>query len=217
MKSLDTVLSPAAISSTNGASLRPSSAGTIACLNLLQVGSNRWQRNGNKVQLMSIDIKLTWQLATELGPSIVPDGLIRMIFFYDAFPNGMGFPTIQNVLLDQDQLGTNLTDVFSGINLNLSNRFQVIRDIWIDTPTATIDASGNVTSSGFPDQKSFVLTHRAYSQKIRNHVAVYGTNSTPGAVGDISQGALFVICIADKDLSGFWEISGKTRVRYLDA
>ena len=106
-KALDTLLSNSADAPTSRPALIFTNAGTISCLNLIQAGSSFFNRNGRKIQLQSLETKFQIQVANTSGAAAtIEDNLLRVIFIYDAAPNG-AFPAIADILQDTDQLGNN--------------------------------------------------------------------------------------------------------------
>lgn len=212
-KALDTVLSASAAAPTSGAALLFNPTGTITCLNLIQAGSSFYNRVGRKIHLVSLEAKFRINFIP--GASLtVPDNLLRILFIYDSAPNG-AYPSIPDILQDTDQLGNNQTTVFSGINLNYRDRFQVIRDIRVETPSLSTDASSNVVAGTPADQVSFTPFLHEFSKKINNHDQCFRAESNPAVMGDISTGAIYCLCISFVSTTA-WQISGTTRLRFKD-
>lgn len=165
-------------------------AGSISLLNGIQTGTGASERVGKKIQLKSINLKLSvFDETANVGPRGV---IFRFLCVYDAQSNGQAFA---------------LTDLFEAISesgpipsiamYNVSNaeRFKVL----IDYKASIV----NTTSNAFKPL--------SFYKKINLPVS-YGANTSQ--IGSIQSGSLFALILADSQRGRYL---ANYRVRYTDA
>jgi len=100
--------------------------GTIGHIGGTVPGSGRWQRIGRQMNYRSVHIKGTIYIATP-NVGTVSNEYARLVLVYDKSPNG-STPSMGDILADVDSAGAVTTNSFSGLNLNNSKRFLILRD-----------------------------------------------------------------------------------------
>lgn len=182
-------------------------AGTIACLNLIQAGSSYFNRIGRKIELKSFTIRGNiFTNATTTAYTFA-----RMILFYDRQTNG-AFPAVADLIQTTDQTGANTTTSWSGINMNYRDRFLILRDMVFSMPSET-DTAGSITAEGLADTSRENWVIKAHV-KLKNLITQYRADSSPAVIGDIATGGLYLLFIgstADK-----WGVAWEGRLRYGD-
>lgn len=180
---------------------------TITALNLITSGSASWQRVGRKVHLKSVHIRGY----VNIGNPVAQEDYGRMMVVYDKQPNG-ALPTIQDILLDQINSGTDvsLSQRLSGINLNNRDRFEILRDqqFWLP-PTAN-------TSFTLAPGVAFPMTIKMFID-LKGRETTYRADSSPGVIGDISTGSLLLITFGNyaSGTEGY-NLALTSRVRFYD-
>lgn len=187
--------------------------GNVIPLNLIRAGSTFCNRVGRRISMKSI------QMFGRIAPVAVSTGTtqpdtLRTAIVYDRQTNG-ALPALSDIFQDTDQAAANTTNSLSGVNLNNRERFQIFMDKKTQTPQITSTA-GAITSSPYPtDGGSQDDPFRIdFYRKLFGLEAHYKADSSPAVIGDISTGGLYVVVFGDST-SG-WQLTLKTRLRYLD-
>lgn len=205
-------------------------------LNCPQRGSGVSQRIGNKIRMSSLHMKFTIRpfIVTQdvpiaspgplVTPSAAPDNQLgtdrlRMILFYDRQPNGGSIVTsdlLQDTGTDPSQLVSN---IYSGMKMQNSERFLILRDEWFDavattgTPGVTINQTTSFWSSGTKMDGNGYNTF-VKLKGLETHF--YGLNANSGnSYAEISTGALGLLFLSER-YNQFIAV-GSTRLKYTDA
>lgn len=182
----------------------------VTPLNLIQTGSSFFNRIGRRIEMKSI--RVSGNLQT-LG-SQVSHGYTRIMIVYDRQTNG-ALPSAADILQSTKQDGTNVTNSYSGLNLNNRDRFVVLRDMRTATPPINVTA-GTVTFEADSDPVS-PFTNIDMYVKLKGLVTQYKADSTPAVIGDISSGGLYLITFGNfAGGSEGWEAYVETRLRFAD-
>jgi len=181
--------------------------GAVTPLNLIRAGSSFFNRRGRRIEMKSIRISgILDAIATAV------DGYARIMVVYDSQTNG-ALPTIADVLQSTDQAGTNTTTAFSGANLNTRDRFVILRDIRIQTPSQTFTA-GVITNPGIQEQTKMQVNFDEYI-RLNGLVTQFRADSAPAVIGDIATGGLFLITYGSLTTAAF-QATLETRLRFHD-
>lgn len=168
-----------------------STTGTIALVNTVPQGASVNQRVGKKIILKSMQFRGQW-IAGQT--TVTADAAVILV--YDKRPTG-ALPAITDILVTVNSQSFN-NDANSG-------RFQIIKR-WDSNFVGPSVAPTNETAVQSAD----------YFVKLRNLPVVYKAAGT-GAIGDIEQGALYLVSVGDKatgTLAPIW--STAQRLRFLD-
>lgn len=140
----------------------------ITQLNSVLQGATSYNRIGAKILIKSVNVRGTFRL---LGTAPVSEAFRFMIVF-DRQPNG-AYPSLASVLSDNI---SGATSFHSAINMSYKDRFVILRDQY-----RTLSPAGN--------------TALVISEHIKTKLETqYKANA--GTIGDISTGALYLICFA---------------------
>lgn len=183
----------------------------ITPLNLIRTGSTFCNRIGRKVEMQSIrvvgNISVLRTLASE--------DYLRIMIIYDRQTNG-ALPAIADILQTTDQATNNTTTSYSGINLNNRDRFVILRDERLATPSITVTA-GVQTNIGLTDP-IHKLTNFDWFVKLKGLLTQYKADSAPAVIGDIASGGLYLVTFGGNAAgSEAYEATLEARLRYLDA
>jgi len=186
---------------------RPPAGGSVQLLNGVQTGAAFYNRIGSKIEMKSLHIRGDIYYALTSIQDVV-----RILVVYDRQPNG-ATPPLTTILQDRDQSGNISQDGVCEINLDFRERFQIVRDIEVFVPSATVTAG--VLTNGpqqVNDTKCFNINEFI---KLRGLVTHYGSTANPCTIANINTGALFVYFVgATQDSTvGF---RGGFRLRYND-
>lgn len=156
----------------------PTTAGTIRILNGTNQGSDITQRTGNKIRLLSFNYTLIFRNPVGMTPLVNP---VRTMLVYDKEARG-ATPAITDIL------GTADTD--SQPRIVNKGRFLILMDklVTLNPYGATVAAAGDIakTTKGFIPLRGLITRY----------------DGTTSNIADISEGALWLITIADGACNG---------------
>lgn len=166
-------------------------------------GAELYQRVGRKIYMKSLHLKGWLQIA---GTAL--QDFVRIVVYYDSQPNGAP-PTFAQLFQDSN-VGAAST-FQSEINLVNRERFQIIRNIEVLTPSSTYTA-GVLTNTAYPETNGRLRVNEFIPLKGLETI-FNATNG--GTVADISSGALgFVVFSAEN--SNAVTFQWNSRLRYYD-
>lgn len=182
--------------------------GTIGHIGGCAPGAGRWQRVGRKVNYRSVHVKGTIYLQGA-NAGTVNNEYARLILVYDRQPNGSA-PSIGDVLQDIDSAGTSVTNSFSGLNLNNSQRFLILRDGRFNLPGNALAQAMCITSTNSEDPADI-----NWFVKLKDLPCEY-KGDTAG-IASVSSGALYLLSISDQPVvNKSWKANIAVRTRYVD-
>jgi len=184
--------------------------GSVQGLNFIRAGSSFFNRIGRRVELKSLMVKLQINPIRTMGTN----DYMRIVIVYDRQTNGAA-PAVADIIQDTDQAGTNTTNIFTDINLNNRDRFQIFMDKRISLPSLTLTA-GVITNIGLIDPVSphFIFTKFI---KLGGELTQYKADSAPAVIGDIATGGLFMLVLGNQAAGAEgYSVLGKTRLRFND-
>lgn len=180
--------------------------GNLTCLNDQVQGTAYFNRVGQRCYMKSIRVRgnLTATAST-------PATQMRIIIFYDSQPNQPVAFSLATLLTDANAgLGA---DVFSHLNLQNRERFQILRDHFIALPSVTIAAT-LTTQIGAADYLREKLSYDEYI-KLDGLESLY-TQTNAGTLTDLTIGSLYIITIGGAVSNGNWTFTGRSRLRFYD-
>lgn len=185
---------------------------TIVALNLITPGSSAWNRIGRKCSMKSIHFQGWLQ---DTASQYAQPSFGRIMIVYDKQPNG-SLPTIQDILLSQanSAADSNVSSLYSGLNLNNKERFEVIMDRRMALPAYNTNTAAitGISPSCTVDYQHINVFHR-----LGNRETHYKADSSPGVIGDIATGSLFLVSFGNVPSgSEPYALSGTFRLRYTD-
>jgi len=190
-----------------------STTATFDLLNGVQEGSSFYNRIGRKIMLKSIHV--TGAIVPQSTGGGVPE-YDRIMLIYDRQPNG-AFPTASDVLTDYDNTGTNRSTSFSGMNMNNSERFLILRDHRFQVPDNNSGAAvvNNPGSDAIVDNTG--IANINWFVKLKNLETHYKASSNPAVIGDIATGSLFLFTFGSVPVAtAGYQLQFKSRLRYHD-
>jgi len=185
------------------------STGSIYAVNLVQVGSSMFNRVGRRIQMKSIRLRYQIEPIIQVRTSSLDVGKIAVV--YDKQCNG-AYPTLADVYQDTEQSGTNSATSISGLNMNNRDRFITIIE---NTPTiSSCTNTGGIITNPFPQDITPLYQDEYRKLNLTTH---YRADSNPAVVGDISNGALYLITYANL-ASGTenFRVNWNCRLKYID-
>jgi len=188
-----------------------STTATFLCVNTVQEGAGFYNRIGRRITMQSLHV--TGMVFTNQGvtPGSV-DEYLRIMVVYDRQPNG-ATPAIADLLLDYDNAGATSTKSFSHININNADRWQVLRDIRLQIP----NDAGNLESGEAPIIDYSNRGNVNEFIRLNGLETHYKATTNPGAIGDISSGALWVITFGNvAAATAAYQFKWTARLRYSD-
>jgi len=194
-------------------SLVMNQTGTLACINLIAVGSSMFNRVGRKIEMRSVRLNANIVTLAVTRATIVPD-FARIMVVYDRQTNG-AFPAIADIIQDTDQAGTNFNDTMGGLNMNNRERFVTIIDKRITLPQAT--ATAGVLTNVFPNDVQ-VPTRIDEFRRLKGLTTHFKADSATAVIGDISTGALYIMSVAGTQAAGteLFNYAWNIRLKYVD-
>lgn len=187
------------------------STGSIYAMNLAQVGSSMFNRIGRRIMMKSV--RLRFQIQPILGiarTSFTDLGKIALV--YDKQTNG-AYPGLADVYQDTDQSGANTSTTLSGLNMNNRDRFITIMEKCITLAGGTIAVSGIITNP-MPQDQTIMYFDEYRKLNLTTH---FRSDSNPAVIGDISNGALYLISFAQLVAGAeIYQINWNCRLKYID-
>lgn len=166
-------------------------------------GAELYQRVGRKIYMKSLHLKGWLQIA-----ATALQDFVRIVVYYDSQPNASA-PTFASLFQDSN-VGA-ASSFLSEINLINRERFQILRNIEVLTPSSTYTA-GVLTNTAYPETNGRLRVNEFIPLKGLETV-FNATNG--GTVADISSGALgFVVFSAENSNSVVFQWN--SRLRYYD-
>lgn len=166
--------------------------GTVTLLNTIAQGASVNQRVGKKVVLKSLQIR-----GQVFNNSAAVNNDVAMLIVYDRRPTG-ALPAITDILVTANSSAMN-NDANSG-RFRILKRFDALLQ---GAPAATLGFGPGYSCDSF--------------LKLRKIPTVYKAAAT-GAIGDIEEGALYLVTVGDEPASATLAatFSGAFRTRFID-
>jgi len=156
-------------------------------VNLVQQGTGFFNRNGRKISLKSLRLRLSVEHNYALAATTanLAGNQLRCVVVFDKQPSGV-LPTFDAIFANVDQTGTATTTLNSAIRLTNAERFSVLRDMqWEPKIKATPGLGGTVNSVRNLDQLDCFIN-------LKGKETVFASTANPATIADISSGALYV-------------------------
>jgi len=209
LKGVDTIMGPYVpwlqSSNTNGG---------VYVLNLVQQGAGSWNRIGKRIKMKSLRIRGFIEALFDNSAQTVPTRAVccRVVVVYDRQNTGGAIPTFDTIFGETIQTGAESSNIMANLRYDNTDRFRVIRDVVrVLNPTA-IPASGEEGVVIKAPIDEFI--------DLKGLETVFGGQSNPMTIADISSGALYVFFRADptSGAATTTAFSGETtaRLRYTD-
>jgi len=183
-----------------GTSSAFTNTGTFTAFNTPVVGSELYQRIGRKIYMKSLVVRGNID-----GTAANVNDQIRIMIIYDRQSNA-GIPNQLAILQDSNAAG-GTTSVYSSINLTNRSRFLILKDFFLNIPSATTFPGG----IGVDQTKDFTVEWYIPLKGLETEFN--GTNG--GTIADITTGSLFMVTF-DQQNTGTYTFNYGTRLRYYD-
>lgn len=184
-------------------------ASNIILLNGVQTGSGFFNRVGSRIEMKSIHIR-----GQIVNAVTAISGGIRMLLIYDRQPNG-ALPVISDILQSRDQAGTAATSGVSEINLDQRDRFMILRDTKLYTPSVTNTAGVLTNGPQFPGVDSMFDIDQFI--KLKGLTTHYSGTANPVTIANINTGGLYAAFLTSTGGNdSCWQFTGGYRLRYND-
>lgn len=178
-------------------------------LNPVQQGVDYYQRLGNKIKPRSLHFK---GFVTCILTAI--QGLCRIVIVLDKAPSGGAIPASTLVLQERDQAGAATNGITSALNIDQRNRFKILRDIWLNTPSLTLTA-GVVTNPSNLDQE-ICLKFNEYIRLDRIPEVQYIGTANPITTANINTNAIYVYFISQAGVNNMWQATWSSRFKFTE-
>lgn len=211
-KGMDTSLSSA------GSAITDTTNTNADCfvLNLVRSGAGSWERIGRKIQIQSV--RLRGEAVYNYGDAVTTGNIrgnkLRMVVVWDKQVSGGAIPTFDSVFGKTNQAGTESCTFDDPVKYDNMDRFSVLKDIVIDMHPNLFNGAAGTT-----DLNTEIYSFDEYLS-LSSRVTVFGGQTAPMTIADISTGALYVYFrsfLSGGSASGI-EISANSfaRLRYTD-
>ena len=150
---------------------------------------------------------------TDTGTANVGVSYARFMVLYDRNANG-GYIASNVILSDSTQNNTITNgDWNSSLNPNFFDRFVVLMDEMLILPP-WVSPAGATYTTGPTETQTFEIDRFI---KLKNLETIYNNTSNPMTIGNITTGALEVLCFGDTaEANSAWALEGKARLRFRD-
>lgn len=195
----------------------PANNGYFLLMNGISVGNAFYNRIGKKVTMKSIEIKM-WlnpRIPQQVPGVVEPVAYeaMKMALIYDKNPSGAtgagAFPSISTLFQEYNSAGNTIDNVFAGISPLQTQRFTILLHkfffryngiLLLNEPWVPQDDQNFVDQTGIGFHKFYV--------KLRNLETLYASSTEPSTIGDISQGALYLVFWTTAGTAGSVNLSG---------
>lgn len=186
--------------------IAPAGGTQIILLNGVQTGVGFFNRVGSRIEMRSLRVRgFIYYAVTSVQDTV------RMIIVYDRQPTG-ALPTVANLLQARDQAGASTNAGSNEINLDNRDRFTILRDYQVTTPSCTVAAgvctNGPAWSDGNCAQVDLYI-------KLKGLVTHYNSTANPCTITNIATGALYCYFVGDTQ-SNTIGFNGNFRLRFDD-
>jgi len=188
--------------------------GFVGILNAIQQGAGSWQRVGNRVELKSLRFRAVYD--TPLGKT--GDGtneVWRIIVAYDRQPTGIALNQA-DLLRSITEDGTTVTDVWSDLNMNNSERFKILVDIMGTTP----DDSDQPVENAPAGVKACKLENPIDRYiKLKGLYTKFNGTANPMTIANFATGAIYVYIVGSNNAgaNAAYDLQYSARLRYYDS
>lgn len=184
----------------------------VQALNLCQQGTGIAQRDGNKISMKSLRLRLAMIFAKAVVQANTTN--VRVLVLYDRQPNG-AYPAINTILgesLQSNTIGTGT--MYSNLNPNFFERFRVLMDKQITLQPFDSTAVTGTSCTGTTDPSSFKIDEFL---PLKDLETLYNGTANPLTIAQITTGALYIATFGDAAAANQpWAITGTARLRFHD-
>ena len=186
-------------------------------IGLTQLGTQRYNRVGNKTQILEIDVKLLLRQSGASSLTAISDQ-VRVAIVYDRQPNS-GIPAFTDIWRGITQTGTLDGGSWTSENISNQDRFVILKEWNIPTPYFTNDSTGKTTFMGVVDQKRFEtgLIWNSGNLIDLDLYQYYKSSTNPSTEADVTGGIIWLVRISGTNgATACWATQGVIRTYFLD-
>ena len=190
-----------------------SDASSVQCVNLCQQGVGIGQRDGNKISLKSLRLRMSLNLGNAVNNTSIQN--VRLMLVYDHQPNG-AYPAMTTILADSLQANTIQNGNWaSSLNPNNFERFRILMDKYITMPPVVVGAITGQSVIGPTSAKETFQVDEFIN--LKDLETLFNQTSNPMTIAGLTTGALFLCSFGDfADASCPWTWKGTVRLRFHD-
>lgn len=192
--------------------LTNSGTACVQAVNLCQQGTGISQRDGNKISMKSLRIRLA--LAVVNGVVNGGTSNVRVALIYDRQPNAayIASNAIFGESLQANTIGTGT--MFSNLNPNFFERFRVLMDKQITLPPFDNGMIGSTGLTGPTTDETFKIDEFI---PLKDLETLYNGTANPMTIAQITTGALLLVVFGDNaDATAPYGYKGTVRLRFHD-
>lgn len=183
----------------------------IISMNQMAAGDDGDQRNGNKITINKINLRMKVKLDknndVSLANVIYEQHLFRVILYLDTSPNGNTAPTWTDMF---QTTPTSQGQLYSYNNLADTGRYKILMDKWLNLPVPMtfVDSDGKIACSG---------SERFFKKTVKLNVATHfqDTSNNYSAIKRNNIG-MFIACDASATAYTQMMFSYRARIRFRD-
>lgn len=203
------------LSSGNVLATTSTNAG-IFTLNLVSPGSGPNNRVGRKIRCFSVRIKgtATYQYAATATTGTMRSSSIRIVLVWDRQPSGV-LPIFSAIFGTTVIDGTEASEFLDPLRYDNTGRFRVVKDMVLSASPNGQNEFGGTTDAM---QITHVYDEFIDLKRSMNNETIFGGQTVPTAIADVSSGALYMLIRAQTNEStSQWSLDNSfARVRYRD-
>jgi len=188
----------------------------IFTINLVSPGSGPNNRVGRKIRCFSVRIKgtATYQYAATATTGTMRSSSIRIALVWDKQPSGV-LPVFSAIFGTTVIDGTEASEFLDPLRYDNTGRFRVLKDLVLTASPTGQNENGGTTDAM---QITHVYDEFIDLKRSMNNETVYGGQTVPTAIADVSSGALYMIIRAQTNEStSQWTLDNSfARLRYRD-
>jgi len=170
--------------------------GDAFCLNTCQQGTGFFNRNGRKINLKSLRLRIAiwhkYRTSNDLAVYDMEGNELRAVVVWDKQPTGT-IPTFDTIFGRTNAQGTTTTAFKDPVKYPVMERFSVLMDEVVECNVNA--SSGNVTYAGTLSVAPGIVSNFYNIDRfimLKGRETVFGSTSNPATVADITTGALYL-------------------------
>lgn len=182
----------------------------IILLNGIQEGPGFYNRIGRRVEMRSLHIN---GYLTPSGTAATVNDFVQWAIVYDRQPSG-ALPNYNDIFKEYTQAGTASTSNYSGVNLDESDRYLIVRNKRFQLPAVTASDATSISTVNNPYQCNLEINEHI---KLGHLMTQYNGTTNPTTITNISTGALYFVTSGNSATgANGWVASVQFRLRYDD-
>lgn len=162
----------------------------IVLLNPVQQGAGSWNRVGKYISMHSIRISgiLNFAGTPQATTNDRVGNMARLVLIYDKQGGNAATPNFNTIFGRTDGAGVETATALDPIRYDSMSRFVILKDKRI-----TINSSNNPGTTGTVNTDGRLVPFDFYV-KLKGLRTLFGTSSNPITSGDVTSGALYLVC-----------------------